>query len=525
MSSAAPPHTATSISRPFTGRDYLRRWIAPSIPEVLFLAVMLWLIAFTVTGDRTGMGLLRDSQTGYHIRVGEYVLKHGAVPERDFLSFTKPDEPFFAWEWLAAVASTWLYDLGGLRVIVVSCAVVLALSVLVMMRHMASRGANVLIAVFLIHLAIGASSIHYLARPHIFTLLFFAIAFWLFDRDRQQATAWIWALVPLAALWANLHGGFFGMLVSGGILAAGALGEALLRPAARGPSIRKAIRWGLVTAGCFLASLLNPYGFREHTHLVKFMRETWYLKLTEEYQPPHFLSAPGAYYGVLLGLGVLVAFRMLWRREISFALLILAWAYASSRSMRHIPIFAMATVPWIAAEFAQLWRRWIAGKGTKTLAGTLEKIAADYQISMNRTSFFVPAVSLIFLVFPLGIAYPKDFPDPLYPVSLVSRHAKEIERARVFTSDSWGHYLTFRFPEPYRIFIDGRTDFFGEVFSREYLNTMNGDPGWEETLRRYKVNMVLVPSDIGLAGRLRERQKQKWSLLEDTGSAALFRLE
>ena len=46
-------------------------------------------------------GLLLDSATGCHIRTGEYILQHSAVPRADPFSFTKNGQPWFAWEWLA----------------------------------------------------------------------------------------------------------------------------------------------------------------------------------------------------------------------------------------------------------------------------------------------------------------------------------------------------------------------------------------------------------------------------------------
>jgi len=105
----------------------------------------------------------------------------------------------------------------------------------------------------------------------------------------------------------------------------------------------------------------------------------------------------------------------------------------------------------------------------------------------------VPIAAALLLFFSFGIDYPRDFPEPMYPVSLVRRHADEIAQARVPTTDSWGHYLTFRYPPPFQIFIDGRCDFFGERFTNEYLSTLNGVPGWDDILRRYRVEMVLVP--------------------------------
>jgi len=511
----------TPVAHPVARENWVRRWLVPSVPELLFFAIVAWLIGYTATADMTGMGLLRDSQTGYHIRTGEFVMTHGTVPMRDFLSFTKPGEAFYAWEWLAGVGSALLFQWGGLSAIVVASALILALTLLIMMRHMAERLANVVACVFLIHLAIGASSIHYLARPHIFTLLFMACALWTIDRDREKTTPWLWTLVPLTALWANLHGGFFGLLVSGGVLTAGCLTEWLFAGQGREAALRRSIRWGALTAACFAASLVNPYGINEHIHLVQFMRETWYLGLTEEYYAPTFTNAAGAYYGVLLASGIAVAMRLLWRRQIAFGLLILAWSYASSRSVRHVPIYAIVVLPWIAAESAEWWRRWTAGQSARTLAGTLEKMARDYQPSLMRSGLFVPLAAIVMLASSRSIELVADFPDPVYPVAMVNRHAGEIRAARVFSPDGWGHYLTYKFPEPFRIYVDGRTDFFGESFSREYVNTMNGIAGWDRTLNRYGVNMALIPPDIKLAERL--AKDPSWQMVEHTDSSVLFR--
>src|SRR6202040_2385485 len=63
--------TASLVASPPAARPWALRWLKPSPAELLFLAVVLWLIAFTVAGV-DGTGLLRDSQTGYHVRIGEY---------------------------------------------------------------------------------------------------------------------------------------------------------------------------------------------------------------------------------------------------------------------------------------------------------------------------------------------------------------------------------------------------------------------------------------------------------------------
>ena len=57
--------------------------------------------------------MLGDGDTGWHIRVGQWILAHGQVPRQDMFSFTKPGAPFFAWEWLWDVLAANLYQHGG----------------------------------------------------------------------------------------------------------------------------------------------------------------------------------------------------------------------------------------------------------------------------------------------------------------------------------------------------------------------------------------------------------------------------
>lgn len=170
---------------------------------------------------------------------------------------------------------------------------------------------------------------------------------------------------------------------------------------------------------------------------------------------------------------------------------------------------------------ADWWKRWTQNKPARSLAGTLAKMAGDYQPSLRRNGLFVPLAGVLLLAGSAAVKLAPDFPEAVYPVALINRHAEEIRQARAFAPDGRGHYLTYRFPEPYRVFIDGRTDFFGERFSREYLNTMNGISGWDDTLRRHRVNMALIPPDIKLAERL--AQDPAWQLVEHTSTAVLFR--
>src|SRR5260370_3165086 len=76
-------------------------WISliPSLSDLAFLTPILVLFWCT-----TGVGwLLTDSDTGWQIGAGEWILQNRRVPATDLFSFTKAGQPWFAWEWLSDV--------------------------------------------------------------------------------------------------------------------------------------------------------------------------------------------------------------------------------------------------------------------------------------------------------------------------------------------------------------------------------------------------------------------------------------
>src|SRR5579863_9310472 len=61
--------------------------LMPSLTDVAFLLPVIFLFT-RLEGIRT---MLHDGDTGWHIRIGEWILKNGRVPTSDLFSFTRPD--------------------------------------------------------------------------------------------------------------------------------------------------------------------------------------------------------------------------------------------------------------------------------------------------------------------------------------------------------------------------------------------------------------------------------------------------
>ena len=78
--------------------------VTPSLADLFFVALLV--VAFG--RPLTLQALLADGDTGWHIRTGDFILQARAVPVHDLFSFSRPDAPWFSWEWLSDV----LFALG-----------------------------------------------------------------------------------------------------------------------------------------------------------------------------------------------------------------------------------------------------------------------------------------------------------------------------------------------------------------------------------------------------------------------------
>ncbi len=480
-----------------------RRWplqLVPSLSDCLFLAILLWV--FAAGGGWSA--LLADGDTGWHIRTGGYILDTRSVPSRDLFSFSKAGQPWFAWEWLADVIFGALYRAWGLKGVVAFTGLAISLSVTLLYRHMIWRGANLLVALLATLLAAGASTMHYLARPHIFTFLGLTITLWMLERDRRGPSRAIWWLVPGIALWTNLHGGFLAGIACVAVTAAGCAWKAALGPRGTVPRFAAARRYGWLTGACALATLANPYGWRLHEHLVRYLTSSWIRQVVEEFQSPRFRSESMLEFEILLFAGLALISVLYRERHLPSLLLIVFWAHAALVSARHVPLYAIVAAPVCACEASLIWSRWTAGFSRRSIAGTLRDCLRDFSAAPGRTSLWAPVMLLGLSFIPWN--WPRDFPANRFPVAALDRNLPVIAPAasappRLLTSDQWGDYLIYRLYPDERVFVDGRSDFYGPVIGRQYLELLNAAPTWKNIVVAYDFDVALLPAEWPL-GRL-----------------------
>jgi hypothetical protein len=81
--------------------------------------------------------------------------------------------------------------------------------------------------------------------------------------------------------------------------------------------------------------------------------------------------------------------------------------------------------------------------------------------------------------------------------------------------------LIYRLYPANKVFIDGRSDFYGSTFNEKYLDVMNVRYDWEKNLDQYHVNTILLPPTASLASTLKE--SRRWRPVYDDGVAIVFR--
>jgi len=497
--------------------------IFPSLTDFAFLAP-LFVLFLSLGGVKTMLG---DGDTGWHIRAGEWMLANGRVPTQDLFSYTMSSAPWFAWEWLADVILALVHQWFGLAGPVYLGILLLCVTSAMLFRLCRRQTDNDLVAIAVTGMALAASSIHWLARPHLFSFLFLVISLHILDRARTQEKM-LWFFPPLVALWANLHGAFFVAIIILVTVGVGVLLQFISAPDSSGlKSAWKYSRVYFISAiASSLASLLNPYGWNLHLHIYKYLTERYHFEHILEYQSISFHSPLARYFEALIVLGVTAAVWSGTRRRLADTLIVLSWLHLSLVAARHIPIFVFVSAPiitrFLSEALISLKSAPAAGWVTNFAASTV-KFGSDFS-AMDRIPRWnlVSALGAIVLFVliqqaPAGATkFRAEFDPKVYPAGALHLLAGK----RVFTNDEWGDYLIYRLYPNQKVFIDGRSDFYGPEFSLKYIDVLNGKWDWAATLAKHGVDAILLPVEAPMVSTL--KASTGWKPVYDDHYSILF---
>lgn len=455
------------------------RWIVPSFGSILGLTALANALFF-----RRARLFATDGDVGRHIRVGRSVLDHDAIPRVDLFSHTRGGEPFVPYEWLSEAATALAHQVAGLPGVAVLSALLYLVAVIGVYRAADELGAPRLLALPVAVLGLLLQSVHLLPRPHLFTTAFAAIFVIVLLRFARTGRAWTLAPLPLLMLvWANSHGGF----LIGFILLTAFVVAALLRSPEFADG-RGAVR-PLVTTLllCIVASLINPAGLELWRHTTGYLAIDFLVAATHEYKSVDFHQAYGKLFFVALFAGP--ALWMTGRVRVSWlaAGLYLFFSAAALHSVRNIPLFTVAALPWLAVWMQDALRP--GGSEGPRVLGRMRELGATDRFLRPGLSTLAGLALLWYALGPASHTY--RFDPGVFPVEAVAEFDRTDTTGRLFNQMKYGGYLLYARPD-IPVFIDGQTDFYGEELSRDYLAALKAGARWRDVLEDYEIDWTLT---------------------------------
>jgi hypothetical protein len=510
-----------------------RAFVKP--PTLLFLA--LWLIL--MVGGRSRF--FQDSDTFWHTAVGDKILKDGFF-DKDPYSFTRAGEKWIPNQWLGEVLMALAHSIGGLDTLLLGAATILAALFTWLGVRLMCCGLHPAIAAVLVALAMAASSGHFHIRPHLATMVGFAITMAFlcdFETKRISLRQMTW-LIPIYLVWSNIHGGVLGGLAT---FALAIFGWTLLwKIGWESPvsSRRQAGTLVLIWLGCAATAFVNPYGWRLPAAWLDIYRMGSLPELIKEHAPLN-VRDPNAWMILLMAMvyvGLLAMTRPRFasgsdRQPRLVWLLPLVWLILGVMRVRHAPLFAIGTLIAIADLFPRT-----------SLAKNWQARGSDLFVPPNPTSAapvyggaaFALPILLVALALSLQATNSKvlligrDWAqlDPqIWPVEIFQNmrfRERRSEKLRMFNEYAYGGFLIYHDPD-FAVFIDGRTELYGEEFLKEYVNP-DGVPPTELITRweaKYgKFNYALVGNYESPCYADHFRQSPDWIEDEKTDTAILY---
>ena len=420
---------------------------------------------FLLAGNR----LLIDPDTMWQVTLGQWILDHRAVPETDVYSFTMRGESWISTQWLAQAIYAKAYGISGWSGPVVVAASAIAATFTLLAAFLSRRLSESTTLVF-IAAALALTMPHLLARPHVLAMPVMVAWFagLIAAADRHDAPSY-W-LVPLMALWANLHGGFvFGLV----LIAPVALDALLGAQAAQRKQL--ALRWAAFALAALLASCATPYGWNSLLASQKILALGNALPLIMEWKPADFGGIGPFEICLLLGIGLALY------RGVTLPLM---------RIVLLLGLLHMALAQGRAAEILALL-------GPLVLAAPL---ARQIEVAASSPSTAaVPArgallggvtVALVAATFAYASVHRFEPHMRGSPVAAVAK-LKTLNLTRVFNDYDFGGYLIYA---GVPTFIDGRTELYGEKFFVDH-NAASGLMEPENLFRlldEYKIEATLM---------------------------------
>ncbi len=434
-----------------------------------------------------GGTVTRDPDIWWHLRNAELLLSTHHFVRQDVYSFTTYGQPWINPEWLAEIPYYLGFRMLGERglFLVMLAAIELVIAGVFLLCY--RRSGDVKAAFLATWVAVLLATINIGPRTILFGWLCFIGEMLLLEAFRRGRDL-LWLLVPLFALWINLHGSwlvgfvFFLLFFASGQVQ-GTWGSI------------EAVRWTpqqrqkliTVAAASIAAVFVNPYGWRLVTYPFSFIiRQQLNTSVVDEWGSVDFQSFYGKLIFIVIAamLVLTLARRRVWPlHELLYALLAF---YAGLTQMRFLFLAGIVVCPILSVE----------------LEGA---VFAPYDAKRNKPllSAAIMAAYLIFAIDHIPASAELRAAEAQYfPAGALTTLESDCANRHLINRSEWGGYLIWNAPS-IPVFVDSRTDIFEDHgILADDLKALNMNDSLA-ILDRYHIGCALLSPDQQLVYLLR----------------------
>lgn len=498
-----------------------RRRDTPASRDLELLMVIVTGLLVFIMAARTPI----DTDFWWHIRAGEETWRTGKPLLTDQFTFTRAGQPWNNHSWLAEVILYLVFRTGGYLGISVLVAFLAAGSMLLVYAQL--DGPALLKSAIIILASLVAAPV-WSPRPQLFSLFLFAGLYLLLARFRLGGSRRLWMLPVIFLVWSNIHAGYtLGFILLGVVL----LGEMLNRLLPFEVETRKNWRelrillaWVVI---CLLVVLINPNGLETWWAPFKTVSMRVLQASIDEWASPDFHQF---YLQPFLWLlfAVLASIGLSGRRVIITDLIgVIGFAYLAFLAKRNIAPFALFSAPVLSRYLMEAYRSWTNALSNENRSRTLRKIESKpispgLRKTLNLCLVFLLSIGAVGKVVAVTQpVYVESAMEETFPVGAVRLLQNGHNPGNIFNSYDWGGYLEWHL-RGFPVFIDGRTDLFGDEIAGQWVNTIQAEKGWEDVFSTLNIRYCLIRPNRPLAAELKNAGAKV--LFEDQNSI-LFGLQ
>jgi len=489
---------ATAKKSPFLSPAWLPR-LEAAVRVLFFPGFVLFVLSIL-------LGNSIEIDSWWHLAHGRWMVENGTLLTADPFSYTRPGaiwaHPGAWYEILLYKIYTWMGYIGvdilaGLVLAAPFCILWAYLKIPFLRRFILVLGGLVL------------SAVYWSARPNIFTLLFTLITLILLDQH-QRGKAWvIWLLPGVMVLWVNTHGGWpVGFLLTGAYAFDVIQWPRQLNAAAlRNQNYRQLGTFALVLGLMAAVTFINPFGWGMHREMFLTTTRVAEDTMIQEWQSPNFHRPYGQIFLISILTSAIFAMRRKDPVPVGQLMALAGILTMGLISSRHIAISAVA-LPLIWANL--LGWRIPAGR-------SLPIRSPDPVVTGLALAFFCFSATIFGGRLTAVLQSPRDL--SAWPTSTIAYLKNARPEGRIFNNYQVGGYLIWALPE-YQVFLDSRSDIYGDEIILESDRLERALPGWENILTKWDIRIVLTTADSALSSAL--SRETDWQLCAQDQASVLW---